>query len=306
MNVRDFEYVLALGTTGQFAKAARRCRVSQPTLSTQVAKLEAELGVRLFERGPGGVSPTPAGQRVIARARTVLDAIDALKAEAHGQGQRWVGPLRLGAIPTAGPYLMPHVLPVLRKSQPEAQWLIREGQTHDLLERLTASDLDAAIVSPPLNAGNISTAAIFEEPFVFAAPAGHPMAKRTPVRLADLSDTPMLLLEEGHCLRSQTLDVCSAAPQRDEPFQASSLESLRHMVMAGIGVTLLPRLATVGPYAQLTRFPIRRFVKPEPTRTLVLAWRRSFPRGELLRGMANDMGDALRAVLKRNNAKKKT
>ena len=232
MNTRDLEYVLALATTGQFGKAARRCGVSQPTLSTQVARLEAELGARLFERSPKGVAPTPTGQRVLAQARRVLDATEALRAEVDADTSRWAGPLRLGVIPTAGPYLLPHVLPIIRQCQPDAELLIREATTHDLLDRLTGSDLDAAILSEPFDASSVSSAALYEEPFVLATPPDHPWAKRKRFSIHDMAREPMILLEEGHCLRAQTLRFCENEARADAPFQASSLESLRQMVAA--------------------------------------------------------------------------
>ncbi|MEM1099104.1 MAG: LysR substrate-binding domain-containing protein [Planctomycetota bacterium] len=293
MNTRDLEYVLAVATTGQFGKAARRCGVSQPTLSTQVARLESELGVRLFERGPKGVTPTPTGRRVLDQARRVLDATEALRAEAETDTSRWNGPLRLGVIPTAGPYLLPHVLPIIRHRQPDAQPLIREAPTHDLLERLTGSDIDAAILSEPFDAPAVTSAPLYDEPFVLATPVDHPWAKRRRFRLEDVAGEPMILLEEGHCLRAQALQLCGGEAQADAPFQASSLESLRQMVAAGIGPTLLPYLATIGPFAELCGFPIHRFAKPVPTRRLALAWRRSYPRARLLAALAEEMSKTL-------------
>ncbi|MEM8783833.1 MAG: LysR substrate-binding domain-containing protein [Planctomycetota bacterium] len=296
MNTRDLEYVLALATTGQFGKAARRCGVSQPTLSTQVARLEADLGARLFERGPKGVTATPTGQRVLAQARRVLDATEALRAEADADATRWSGPLRLGVIPTAGPYLMPHVLPVIRSRQPEAQLFLREATTHDLLERLTGSDLDAAILSDPFDTSSVSRATIYDEPFVLATPRRHRWAKRRRLSIHDAADEPMILLEDGHCLRTQALRLCGNEAQPDAPFQASSLESLRQMVAAGIGPTLLPYLATIGPFADLCDFPLHPFTRPAPSRTLVLVWRRSYPRARLLEALARDMAGALDAL----------
>ena len=234
----------------------------------------------------------------------MLDAAEALRAETDADSSRWTGPLRLGVIPTAGPYLLPHVLPVIRREQPEAELFIREAQTFDLLERLLDSDLDAAILSEPFMESTISRVPIYDEPFVLAMPKNHRWAKRKHASAAALASEPMLLLEDGHCLRLQALKLCEprtpprrgATPPRELPFQASSLESLRQMVVAGIGPTLLPYLATIGPFADLCDFPLRHFARPVPKRALVLAWRRSYPRSRLLQGLADAMRQALKAL----------
>ena len=299
MNVRDLEYALALRAAGQFGRAAQRCGVSQPTLSTQVAKLEASLGVRLFERGPRGVTATPVGDRVLDKARGVLDAVEQLRAEACESEMRWQGPLRLGVIATAGPYLMPHVLPAIAKHQPDAKLLIREGLTASLLERLSHLELDAAIVSPPIAAVGLVTETLGVEPFVLAVPRAHPLAQRDEVGLSDLADESLLLLEEGHCLRAQSLGFCPTDGQPHESFQASSLESLRQMVAAGIGPTLLPRLAATGSQAKLRGMVLRPFTEPAPSRTLSLVWRRSSPRGTALRALAEAIRVPLGKALER-------
>lgn len=305
MNTRDLEYVLALASAGHFGRAAAEVGVSQPTLSTQLARLESDLGVRLFERGlrgpegGPGVRVTPAGRRVVGRARRVLDEVEALRAEARLDPSRWAGPLRLGVIPTAGPYLMPHVLPVIGRRQPAAELLIREAQTRDLIDRLRLADLDAAIVSRPFEDDGLVSVPLCVEPFVVALPRGHRLAEWDAVELGDLRNEPLLLLEEGHCLRAQTMELCPGRPTRggrggaSETFQASSLESLRQMVAAGIGATLLPQLSVKGRAARLRGVVYRPFTPPAPSRELVLIWRRSFPAGAVLAAL----GEALRGVL---------
>ncbi|MEM7626528.1 MAG: LysR substrate-binding domain-containing protein [Planctomycetota bacterium] len=297
MNVRDLEYALALRAAGQFGKAAQRCGVSQPTLSTQIAKLESSLGVRLFERGPRGVTATPVGERVLTKARGVLEAMEQLRAEACESAAVWRGPLRLGVIATAGPYVMPHVLPTITRHQPAAQLLIREGLTDSLLERLHHLELDAAIVSPPIASAGLVVEALGVEPFVLAVPRRHALAKRDAVRLADLADESLLLLEEGHCLRAQAIGFCPTDGRPQESFQASSLESLRQMVAAGIGPTLLPKLATVHNAPRLRGLVLRPFREPTPTRTLSLVWRRSSPRGPALRALAEAIREPLGKAL---------
>ncbi|MEO1236404.1 MAG: LysR substrate-binding domain-containing protein [Planctomycetota bacterium] len=309
MNTRFLEYVLTLAEAGHFGRAAERAGVSQPTLSTQVAKLEAELGVRLFERGASGVRATPAGKRVVARARRVLDEVEALRAEARADPSRWAGSLRLGVIPTAGPYLMPHVLPTVRRAQPEAELLIRESTTRDLLDRLGRTDLDAAIVSRPFDDAGLVTTPLCHEPFVLAVPRGHALAELDAVRTKDLRAGRLLLLEDGHCLRDQTLDLCRTrsggrargGEAKAEAFQASSLESLRQMVAAGNGVTLLPWLATPaapgGRIGKLRGVVYRPFEPPPPARSLVLAWRRSFPAGAVMQRLGAALRETLEAVV---------
>lgn len=285
MNLRDFEYVIALAETGHFGQAAARCHVTQPTLSTQVAKLEDSLGVQIFERGKRRVFPTKAGEAIVAQTRTVLNEVRRLEDMARQPGYPLGGPFRLGAIPTVGPYLLPHLLPILRTHYSELKLFVSEHITERLVEMLLSTEVDAAILSLPLEEPGLDQEAIMEEEFVAALPPDHPLAAKKTLQEADLVSTDLLLLAEGHCMRRQTLKICQAYREKRYPFQASSIESLRQMVASGAGSTLLPTLAARGPFAE-TRVEIRPLQPPTPRRTLVLAWRSTFPKVEAMRALA--------------------
>jgi LysR family hydrogen peroxide-inducible transcriptional activator len=294
MNLRDLEYLLALAEVGHFGGAALRCRVTQPTLSVQVAKLENELGVQVFERGARKVVPTRVGRALIAQAGVILDEVRRLREIAHAAEDPLAGAFRLGVIPTACAYLLPHILPTLKQLHPRMELFVREEVTAHLLERLRAADLDAAVLSLPLPDPSLQREPILDEAFVVALPPGDPLAEAPHLREDDLADRPLLLLEEGHCLRDQILRWCRPKQRPSVPFQASSIESLRQMVSAGIGCTLLPVLAASGPFATATPVVLKRFAAPVPTRTLVLAWRASFPQGPTLRRLARALRQHLR------------
>jgi LysR family hydrogen peroxide-inducible transcriptional activator len=294
MNLRDLEYAVCLAADGQFRRAAVRCHVSQPTLSAQIAKLEDELGIQLFERGPRAATPTVNGRAVIRQAQIVLDEVERLKAIARAAQDPLAGLFHLGVIPTAGPYLLPRLLPIFRQSWPKLRLLLREEQTALLLERLRAGSLDAAILSLPFDDEGLHWEKLVDEPILLALPVDHPLAKRRRIAQAALAAEPMLVLEDGHCLRDQALAICEAAGlsnRRD--VHAAGLETLRQMVMAGIGVALIPEFATAGPFGAGELAVYRRFERPEPAREVVLAWRRSFPRGDALRDLAGGLRVAL-------------
>jgi LysR family transcriptional regulator, hydrogen peroxide-inducible genes activator len=294
VNLRDLEYAVCLAAEGQFRRAAARCHISQPTLSAQVAKLEDELGIQLFERGTRAATPTVNGRALIRQAQVVLDEVERLKAMARAGQDPLKGPFHLGVIPTAGPYLLPRLLPTLRDRWPQLQLLLREEQTELLLDRLRAGSLDAAILSLPLDGVDLRWETLLSEPILVALPHHHPLANQERVAQIALASEPIVLLEEGHCLRDQSLSICEAAglnSRRD--VQAAGLESLRQMVMAGIGVALIPELATVPPFGIGELAVYRHFDRPEPSRELVLAWRRSFPRGDALRDLAGGLRGAL-------------
>lgn len=294
MNLRDLEYAVSLAADGQFRRAAARCHVSQPTLSAQVAKLEDELGIQLFERGARAATPTVNGRAIIRQAQVVLDEVGRLKAMARATQDPLMGPFQLGVIPTAGPYLLPRLLPTLRERWPKLQLLLREEQTAQLLERLRAGSLDAAILSLPLEGDDLRWEPLLSEPILLALPRHHPLAGRKRVVPSALTSEPVILLEDGHCLRDQSLSICEAAGlSRRRDVQAAGLETLRQMVMAGVGIALIPELATVDPFGAGELAVYRRFERPEPKRELVLTWRRSFPRGDALQGLARGLRAAL-------------
>lgn len=245
MTLTQLRYLLALGDHGHFGRAAEACGVSQPTLSTQVAKLEAYLDAPLVERGPSGARLTPLGERVASRARQMLDLADEIKGAARRGEAPLTGPFRLGVLPTLGPYCLPWVVPGLRTRFPRLDLVCREVQTAEALAALRRRDLDAAILAAPLEMAGIGTIPLFDEPFVAALPPGHPLLAEDAVRPEALAAERLLVLEEGHCLRDQALAVC-AGDAGSPGFRATSLETLLGLVTIGEGATLAPALAVAG------------------------------------------------------------
>jgi LysR family hydrogen peroxide-inducible transcriptional activator len=294
VNFRDLEYAVSLAADGQFRRAAARCHVSQPTLSAQIAKLEDELGVQLFERGPRAATPTVNGRAIIRQAQIVLDEVTRLRALARASQDPLAGPFYLGVIPTAGPYLLPRLLPTLRDRWPRLELVLREEQTAQLLDHLRAGSLDAAILSLPLEGNDLSWDVLLAEPIVLALPRPHRLARQKRIARSALASEPIVLMEEGHCLREQALSICNSAGSGDRrEVHSAGLETLRQMVMAGAGVALVPMLATIGPFGADALAVYRRFEEPEPVRELVLVWRRTFPRGDALRELALGLRAAL-------------
>lgn len=295
--LRQLQYALAVGETLSFRRAAERCRVAQPSLSAQVAALEEALGVRLFERNRRRVLITAAGAAVLERAREVAAAADALVEGARGAGDPLAGRLRVGVIPTISPYLLPTASPQIRAAFPRLrlEWL--EEKTSVLVARLHAGALDGALLALEAELGEVDHALVAEDPFVLAAPRGHAaLARPGPARAAELRGAEVLLLDEGHCLRAQALEVCSRARAREHEFRATSLPTLVQMVASGAGVTLLPRLS-VPTEARTGQLALRDFASPAPRRTLALVWRRGAPVGDALRELARTLGEAyIRAV----------
>ncbi len=276
MNLRDLRYLVALADLRHFGKAAEACHVSQPTLSTQIRKLEQELGVSLVERAPRHVMLTSAGQDIATRARRVLAEVEQMRDTARRTCDPEAGSVRLGMFPTLGPYLLPHVVPLLRERFPRLELLLVEEKTEALLGLLREGRLDAAVLALPLHEDWLEVEVLFDEPFLLAVPAGHPLAAQTQLDIDDLGDQHLLLLEEGHCLRDQALAVCSlgGAGERDG-FRATSLETLRQMVAAGVGATLLPLLAVQPPVPPSEAVHLLTFTGKPPSRRLALVWRRS-------------------------------
>ena len=291
MNIRDLEYLVSLHEHRHFGRAAAACYVSQPTLSMQVKKLESHLGVPLIERSSRNVLFTPAGEAVVERAKNVLNEVRDIEAIARRARNPRSGSLRLGMFPTLGPYLLPHVVEPWQKAFPELEVLLVEEKTAVLVERLLAGSLDAIAVASPLGpeAAGLVTEPLFREPFDLAVPAGHALADEAPVTSTDvLKGSDVLLLEDGHCLREQALDVCRAVGVNErDGFRATSLETLRYMVAAGVGVTLLPRLATAAPVAPLPGLVVREFAGDAPFRDIVLAWRPSSTHAGVLTELAS-------------------
>jgi len=287
MNLRDLRYLVALAQHRHFGRAAEASFVSQPTLSTQIRKLEDELGVLLVERAPRQVMLTPVGREIAARAQRILSEVDELHQIAQRSQDPNAGVVRLGLFPTLGPYLLPHVVASVRTQFPRLELLLVEEKTEVLLHQLREGQLDAAILALPIHDDQLVARFLFEEPFLLAVPRKHPLAARASIALEDLRGTSLLLLEDGHCLRDQALDVCrlSGADEKSG-FRATSLETLRQMVAAGVGITLLPRLAVAPPVPPSADIALVPFTAPPPHRRIAMVWRRSTARAALLDALA--------------------
>ena len=247
MTLTELKYIVAVARERHFGRAAEACFVSQPTLSVAIKKLEDELGVQLFERGSTEVSITSIGSEVVEQAQRVLEEASAIKEIAKQGKDPLTGPLRLGVIHTIGPYLLPALVPRMIRNAPKMPLLLQEGLTIKLLESLRLGDIDVAILADPFPNQGFVTQAVYDEPFVVAVPNQHPWARRKQVRSAELKEETMLLLGTGHCFRDQVLEVCpelsrysQASAGIQKTFEGSSLETIRHMVASGIGITVLP------------------------------------------------------------------
>ena len=287
MTLTELRYIVAVARERHFGHAAEACFVSQPTLSVAVKKLEEELGVALFERGPGEVSITPSGQKIVEQAQRVLEEAARIKEIAVSGRDPLAGTLRLGAIYTIGPYLLPKLVPILRKNAPTMQLLIQENFTHRLGEALKSGEVDAILIALPFEAPGLATRALYDEPFLVAVPKGHPWEHRKRVTSDELMSESLLLLGEGHCFRDQVLEICHSVKAKERSsvartMEGGSLETIRQMVAGGVGVTVLPAtsIGAGGINSELIR--ILPFARPAPARRVALAWRRSFPRPEAI------------------------
>ncbi len=280
IKLKDLRYLVAVADTRHFGRAAERCFVSQPTLSAQIMKLEAYLGVQLIERQTKRIALTEAGEQIVARARRMLEASEEVVTLARSYRDPLAGRLRVALIPTIGPYLLPQVMPAIRKALPRLTLLLYEYQTAPLLEKLHAGEIDLGILALPVDLDGLEARELYEEPFQVAVPEHHRLAKRAAIRLDELQEESLLLLTEGHCLRDQALALCSrAGVQEHQDFRATSLETLRQMVAAGAGVTLLPELAGKGVYGSARGVAIRPLARPVPTRRVGAVWRKTTARG---------------------------
>jgi LysR family hydrogen peroxide-inducible transcriptional activator len=283
MNLKDLKYLVALADTAHFGKAAERSFVSQPTLSAQLKKLEEYLGVKLVERRPKNVQLTDVGKQVVMRARRMLNENDEIIALARSNADPFAGKLKMALIPTIGPYLLPRVMPKLRKSLPQLRLMLYEYQTESLLKRLRDGEIDLGIMALPAAQDGIESRKLYEEDFTVALPNDHPLAAKSSIKVQDLKGHTLLLLEDGHCLRDQALEVCSRVDVREaEDFRATSLETLRQMVVAGLGITLLPDYAVESPFGSQRGLAVRRFHKPVPSRTVGAVWRKSSTRAPVI------------------------
>jgi LysR family hydrogen peroxide-inducible transcriptional activator len=282
VSLTELRYAVALAEERHFGRAARACSVTQPTLSAQIQKLEKTLGVKLFERSSKSVHLTRIGEEIVAQARLALDATAKIVDVVRVGREPLSGPLSLGVIPTLSPYLLPWLVPALRRAYPRLQLVFREIKTRDLVDELVHHHLDAGLLALPIHSPGIVSTALFDEPFWLLVHKSHPLATKKRVGLADLTGERVLLLDEGHCMRDQALEICghsqSDTESRQGDFRATSIETLRHMVAAGMGCTLLPALALGDGEVRSRAVVAVPFVAPAPARHMALAWRRTHPR----------------------------
>ncbi|QNA87969.1 hydrogen peroxide-inducible genes activator [Massilia sp. Dwa41.01b] len=294
MTLTELKYIVAVARAKHFGHAAESCFVAQPTLSVAIKKLEDELGVTLFERGGSEVSVTPVGAQIVAQAERVLEQTAAIKELAKQNKDPLAGPLRLGVIYTIGPYLLPPLVKNLIDNVPQMPLVLQENFTVKLLELLRQGELDAAIMALPLPDHGMLMQTLYDEPFVVATPRTHPWARRRDIPADDLKAETMLLLGSGHCFRDQVLEVCPEMARFSSPgngmqrtFEGSSLETIRHMVASGIGLTVLPRASVRDmddPNGMLSFVP---FAAPAPSRRVVIVWRKSFTRRAAIEAVCN-------------------
>jgi len=278
LTLRDLEYLVAVADRRHFGKAAESCHVSQPALSAQIKKVEDFLGLQLFERSNRKVVITPLGELVARQARIVLEEAQKIAVLAESKSPL-SGTLRLGVIATLGPYLMPHLLGELRKQFPSLEFLLKEGMTGQLVEDLRTGALDAVLAAPTFDSEGLTLIPLFLEPFLLAAPKGHTLASKRPLRTKDLHSEDMVLLEDGHCLRDQAIQVCPSNRRgRFREFHATSLETLRHLVATGFGYSLIPQLAVQGDSRLKNLIAYRPFEGKRVGRTIVLVCRERFGR----------------------------
>jgi LysR family transcriptional regulator, hydrogen peroxide-inducible genes activator len=302
MNLRDLAYLVAVAEHRHFGRAAAACYVSQPTLSTQIKKLETELGVELVERNPGHITLTEAGNEVAARARLILGEADEIHHIAAQAKDPEAGSIRLGLFPTLAPYLLPHVVPALHERFPRLELLLVEEKTEVIVQRLRDGHLDAGILALPIHEPQLHEEFLFAEDFVLAVPHDHRLAASSDdVPTSVLGGEQVLLLEEGHCLRDQALAVCQLGGASERGgFRATSLETLRQMVAAGVGVTLLPELAVRPPVPPSPDVDLRRFTEPVPRREIAMFWRRTSVYRNLLPQVAGVIRHGAREVVGRH------
>jgi len=276
VNLRDLRYLVALADHKHFGRAADASFVSQPTLSTQLKKFEAELGVSLIERNPRNVMMTEVGEAVVARARVMLREADEIRAIARRSKDPESGMVKLGIFPTLGPYLLPHIIPGIVSRYPKLELILVEEKTETILRMLHEGQLDCGILAMPIPEDNLHVEFLFEEDFVLAVPKQHRLSKQKKARLADLSEEKLLLLDDGHCLRDQALEVCHMAGAGERSgFRATSLETLRHMVAANVGLTLMPALTVNPPSPASFAIQLVPFADPAPHRRIAMVWRKA-------------------------------
>ena len=279
MNIRDLKYLVAVVESEHFGQAAQACCVSQPTLSMQLKKLEDELGVQLFERTNKCVMTTPIGKQLAEQAKKILGEINTLKQLATNSKDPFSGDFRLGIIPTMAPYLLPRLLSPIKKHLPKLDLIVFENKTDILLTELRSGLLDAVILALPFEKEGFESRELFHEEFLLALPKDHPLTKKNKVHLSDIRHEELLLLEDGHCFREQVMDACHMISLQEKAgFKATSLETLRHLVASGLGVTLLPEMAVQKSAKNTANIVLKQFSKPAPSRKVAMLWRKNAAR----------------------------
>ena len=310
MTLTELRYIVTLAAEKHFGRAAERCFVSQPTLSVAVKKLEEELGVTLFERSKSHITVTETGKQVVEQAQRVLDQVGVIKDIAQAGKDQLSTSLKVGAIYTVGPYLFPHLIPELNRAAPEMPLYIEENYTAVLREKLRHSELDAIIVALPFNEPEVVTLPLYDEPFVVLMPNDHPLAEFDEIRSEQLPAQDLLLLGPGHCFRDQVLQACpdlmdkmgkdQASPTLSIITEGSSLETIKHMVSSGLGVTVIPLSAYREDRYAKGLLTTRPFANPSPFRTVGIAWRVTFPRPKAIDMLALAAGQC-RVIQKSEN-----
>lgn len=301
ITLTELRYLVALDRERHFGRAADRCFVSQPTLSVAIRKLEDQLGVILFERNRNEARPTPVGERIIEQARRVLAEAATLENLAQQGKDELSGVLRLGVIYTVGPYLLPRLIPRLRKALPDMPLVIEENFTAVLARQLRQNELDVIIIALPFTQPGVDTWPLYDESFVVVMPRTHAWSKRRSIPANDLSGENLLLLGPGHCFREQVLEACpdcrEAESDMPRPMAGSSLETIRHMVASGLGITVLPKSSMEERPSETTLLTMRPFASEAPSRRIALAWRKSFPRTKAVAALRRAILDSeLRGV----------
>ncbi len=291
MTLTELRYVVALAQERHFGRAAQKCFVTQPTLSLALAKLEDELGIKLFERNKNEVLLTPRGQAVVEQARRVLEEVARIEHIARGSRDELSGALRLGVIPTIGPYLLPDLVPILRRKAPAMPLVIEENLTGNLAPMLREGELDVLVIALPFALPGVRTRVVYEEPFSVVVPEGHPWGRRKSVQPDELAGENLLVLNNGHCFRDQVLEACpgQANTALPEGRAGSSLETIRNMVASGLGVSVLPASALVSRHASRLVRTVA-FTSPVPSRKVALAWRATFDRPLAVETLARAIG----------------
>jgi LysR family hydrogen peroxide-inducible transcriptional activator len=284
MNLRDLNYLVSVADFRSFVQAADHCCISQPTLSTQIKKMEDGLGVQIFERTNKKVLPTELGEHIIASARLILKEVDHIKELAAIAQDPLAGNLRLGAFPTLSTYVFPQLVPLIKQNLPNIRLILVEEKTEQLLQQLKSGQMDAALLALPIMDDYLEATALFDDEFFLAVAPDHPLAANKMIKPSDLADQELLLLEEGHCLRGHALQICQtyhADEQQD--VRATGLETLRQMVRAGTGITFMPRIAIRETDDGICYLP---FTDPAPSRSIGLVWRKTSHRIELIKQLS--------------------